>query len=435
MKYLSSNLHVAILVFLCLPMFGQKNLDFPKDINLIKMTDPGVAIVGTDDALYGVNSEGTILWKNEKLKKVEAERVEILPGSELVFVSDKGLLARNRALNVLDGREYANSGTKGENIFGARVIHGTNQLWVMTGPKEVDVWDIDNNQKLYSLKPHNNREIASAKSASLTATFAGMQPITYTESKNAILHLALGHLGRYDLKSGKAQWLFDFKPYKLKGDKGDVASNPGDGFSVMKVDTETGTLYFPLRDMLIAIDMKTGASRWDVKANKTGKVRDMYIIDEGVLVLTYNGLQLIDNGSGNEIWDKPIKIKGADEGLLINDNGTFYMVSKNSVVKIDLENKRAETLTDKVKFQGGDSFKNIEAFESTIVLSGSQNLVSIEKKSGKIINSIYYKKPGPGLVTVAQNMALAAVAFTSTMNSYNINKMRAMTPISSTPPG
>lgn len=410
-----------LLSFWNLTTFAQQSVEFPKDVNLIKMTAPGVAIVGTDDALYGLDNSGKTLWNNEKLRKVEAERVEVLSGSELVFVSDKGLLARNRVLNVLDGREYANSGNKGENIFGARAIHGTNQVWVLSGPKRIDVWDIANNQKMYSIAPHTKLNIAVEKSASLTTTFSGMQPITYTGDKEAILHLTLGHLGRYDLMNGKAKWLFDFKPYKLKADKGDLPSNPSKGFSVMKLDQKTATLYFPLRDILIAVDMKTGQAKWEAKANKTGKIRDMYVIDEGVLVLTLKGLQLIDKQNGTEIWDKPIKIKGAEEGLLLNDEGNFYAVSKNSLVKIDLKNQRTQTLTEKIKFQGGESFNSLEVFDDVIVLSASQNTVSINKHSGQILNSVYYKKPGPGLVTVAQNMALATVALASTMNSYQIN--------------
>jgi hypothetical protein len=401
---------------------GQSNIDLPKDVNLIKMTDPGVAIVGTDDALYGLDRNGKTLWNNEKLRKVEAERVEVLTGSELVFVSDKGLLARNRVLNVLNGQEYANEGVKGANIFGARIVHGTNQLWVLPGGKSVDVWDIANNQKLYSLATPDKSMIAVDKSASLTSTFAGMQPITYTGNKHGILHLALGHLGRYDLMSGKNQWLFNFKAYKPKADKGDIASNPSSGFSVMKVDQASETLYFPFRDMLIAVDMKTGAAKWEPKANKTGKVRDMYVIEEGILVLTLKGLQLIDKQTGAEVWAKPLKIKGAEEGLIINDQGNFYAVSKSSVVKIDLENKRTETLAEKIKFQGGDSFSNFEIIGDAIVLSGKQNAVVVDKNSGQIIKSVFYKKPGPGFLTIAQNLALASVAIASTMNSYNINQ-------------
>ncbi|GAB5532402.1 MAG: hypothetical protein Roseis3KO_41790 [Roseivirga sp.] len=424
MKNLRLTLFVLTLVVLAKMAEAQASKDFPKQVNLVKMTDPGVAVIGTDDALYGLDKAGKVLWDNKKLRKVEENRVEVLSGSELIFVSDKGLLSRNRVINVLDGKEYANTGTKGENIMGARVVHGANQLWVMPGNKQIDVWDIDTNKKLYSLEINAPYGIATDKMASLTATFSGMQPITYTGKKSAILHLGLAHLGNYNLSTGKPIWMFDWKPYKVKkpnGDKGDRASKPSTGSAVMRVDQKAGVLYFPFRTELIAVDIKTGAAKWSPKANKTGKVRDMFITDEGILILTIKGLQLVDKQSGAEKWDKPIKIKGAAEGLLIKDNKDFYIVSKNNLVKVDIAKKSAKTLTEKIKFQGGESFSQIEIIDDMVVLSGSQNIVGIDKTSGKIVYSTYYKAPGAGLVALAQNMVLATVAMASSMNSMNVN--------------
>lgn len=424
MKNLRLTVFILTLVVLANMVVAQASKDFPKQVNLVKMTDPGVAVIGTDDALYGLDKEGTVLWSNEKLRKVEENRVEVLTGSELIFVSDKGILSRNRVINVLNGSEYANTGTKGENIMGARVVHGTNQLWVMPGNKQIDVWDIDTNKKLYSLEINAPYGIATNKMASLTATFSGMQPITYTSKKSAVLHLGLQHLGNYDLTTGKPKWMFNWKPYKVKkpgNGKGDSPSNPSNGYSVMKVDQAEGVLYFPFRSELIAVDINTGAPKWSPKANKTGKVRDMYITEEGVLVLTDKGLQLIDKGSGAEKWSKPIKVKGAAEGLLINDDKDFYIVSKNNLVKVNIAKRTAKTLTEKIKFQGAESFSQIELIEDMVVLSGSQNIVGINKASGKIVYSTYYKAPGTGLVALAQNMVLATVAMASTMNSMNVN--------------
>ncbi len=424
MKNLTTHALTIILFLSSTYCFSQNEKSFPKDVNLIKMTAPGVAIVGTDDALYGLDANGKEIWNNKKLRKVEAERVEVLSGSEMIFVSDKGITSRNRVINVLNGIEYANSGTMGENIMGARIVHGTNQLWVMPGGNQIDVWDIDSNKKLYTLAMNLKYGISVSKSVALTATFSGMQPITYVGGKNAILHLGLGNLGRYDLTNGNVKWLFDFKPYKLKkpdGDKGDRDSNPGRGYAIMKIDQSSNTLYFPFRDILIAVDTETGQPKWDIKANKVGKVRDIFITKEGILILNAKGLQLIDAATGVEKWDKPMKIKGAEEGLLINDGDDFYAVSKGTIVKIDITAKKAETLTEKIKFQGNESFSSFEIFEDLIVLSSKQNIVGIDKNNGKELHSVYYKQPGPSLGTIAQNMVLASIAMASTMQSMSLN--------------
>ena len=61
---------LAILVILTSFVgFAQKTINFPKEVNSIKMTAPGIAIVATDDALYAIDKDGKELWKNKKFKK------------------------------------------------------------------------------------------------------------------------------------------------------------------------------------------------------------------------------------------------------------------------------------------------------------------------------------------------------------------------------
>lgn len=420
----SINLALLIcMIFMAPSTFAQKKVDFPKEVNLVKMTDAGVAIVGTDDALYGIDETGKTVWKNEKLRKVESNRVEILSGSELVFVSDKGM-GRNRVLNVRTGVELANPGKGSSSIFAARIIHGTNQLWVDNGgfkSKEINVWDIESNTHLYTLNS-GQFHLDLNEMANYTSTFAGTQPLLYIGDNDAILHLSTAHLGRFNLNTGKAEWMFDWKPYKVKPDKGFMASQPSRGFANMKVDGESGILYFPFMDQLLAIDSKTGQSLWDPKkGGQTGKVRDMYLTDEGLLILTTKGIQLVNKKSGDFIWDKHIKVKGSDAAILIPGEDTFYTVSKGSIVKLDVASRTATPLTEKIKFDGGESFNSLEEMGDLIVMSSSQNVVAVNKNTGEIIHQTYLKAPGQGVVALAQNIALAAVAAAATMNSYNIN--------------
>ncbi len=419
----------SLLLLYPLAAFSQNwDKDFDKEVNFIKMTEAGIAVVGTDDALYGIDAEGKVRWKNEKLKKVEENRVEVLTGSELIFVSDKGLLARNRAINVLDGREYADSGVKGDNILGASIVHPANMLLVMKSPKSFDAWDIETNKKLWTVGGDIPYGISTEKMASLTATFQGMQPFVYTSKNSAIMHLGLGNLAEYNLQTGQPNWQFDFKPYKLKkpGDgKGDKPSNPSKGYAMMKLDNKSNTLYFPFRDILIAVDAKSGRAKWDVKANKIGQVRDLHIVPQGVLVLNLNGLQLIDPATGAEKWDKPLKVKGAESGLLVQDGDLFYMVSKKYLMEVDVAKKSAKQLTDKIKFEGNESFSSIEMNDDLIILGSSQNIVGINKRSGDIEYQHYFKAPGASFTTIAQNVALAAVATAATMNSQRIGQQNA----------
>lgn len=395
--------------------------ELPGTINLVKMSDAGVAIVGTDDALYGINDEGKILWKNEKLRKVEEERVQILSGTELVFISDKGMLSRNRVLDANTGKEYANSGKKGDNIIGVRVLHGTNQLWALKGTRGINTWDLNTNTLQYSWGRNEiKKDIAIDKMANLTYTFSGAQPILYTGKNSAIIHLSASHLANVNLSIGKDIWRFDWKPFKKAKDAS--ASTLSKGFSAMKIDEETNTLYFPLSDQLIAIDINSGLPKWNPKkGGATGKVLSMYVTKEGVLVLSPKGLQLVDKSSGNLVWKKPIKIKNAIESILIQNGEDFYAISKGSIIKVDVAKKSTKILTEKIKFSGKESFESLEIIDDLIILSASQNVIAFHKNTGKKIHHTYLKAPGASVLTIAQNITLAAVAAAATANSKNIN--------------
>ncbi|APZ46035.1 hypothetical protein BW723_06880 [Polaribacter reichenbachii] len=398
--------------------------DFPGKINLVKMSDAGIAIVGTNDALYGVNDKGEILWENEKLRKVEEERVQILSGTELVFISDKGMLSRNRVLNANTGKEYANSGKKGDNIIGVRVIHGTNQLWTLKGTRGINTWSLDTNTLQYGWGRNEIKsDIAVDKMASLTWSFRGAQPLLYTGKNSAIVHLGLSHLANVDLTTGKDIWRFNWKPYKMKDAKSSTLSN---GFSAMKLDEETNTLYFPFKSQLIALDVNSGTPKWNPKkGGKTGKVLSMFVTKEGVLVLTPKGLQLLDKATGNLVWKKPIKIKNAIESILLQDNHDFFAISKGSIIKIDVANKSTKVLTEKIKFSGKESFQSLEIVDDLIILSASQNVAAFNKNTGEKVHHTYLKAPGSSLLAITQNLVLATVAVAATANSQNINSQNS----------
>jgi hypothetical protein len=394
---------------------AQANKDFPKEINSIKMTATGLAVVATDDALYAIDNTGKEIWKNTKLRKVDATKITVLEGSELIFVVGGFKGGGNRVINVLTGKYYGD----GLDISNARVIHGTNQVWLKTRLHGIYVWDITTYTELYKFEKLDLPYGISDKD-----NFSGVQPITYTGPETGIIHVGLSQLGEYNLLNGEPVWNFDWKPYKVKkpnGDKGDRPSELKRGYAVMKIDNPTNTLYFPFREMLIAVDTKTGKSKWDIKANKIGKVLDIYITDNGIVTRTGNGIQLIDPNTGTTKWDKPIKVKGSG-GILVFNDGFFYVVSKKSIEKVDIANRKSTTLVDKIKFDGGDSFSNLELINGVVILSGSQNLVGVNKESGEILFTTYYKAPGPSLVSIAQNVALAGIAMTATYNSYDNNK-------------
>ena len=422
----TKNLSLTLLaLFISIISFADETVDFQKEVNFIKMTAVGIAVVGTDDALYGIDRNGTQLWKNDKFRKIDEDRVEVLTGSELIIVRGGFKGGGTHVVNVFDGQKIAVEG----DLYGARIAHGVNQVWTNTRFHENYVWDITTNTKLYKQEINLPYGLSSINPGPDRRLFTGEQPITYTGENTAILHLGLGQLGEYDLKTGKAIWEFDWKPYKVKkpnGDKGDRASQPAKGWAVMLLNSNTNTLYFPFRNMLIAVDSKTGKAKWDIKANKVPKIFRMFDTDEGIVIHTADGIDLIDKETGALKWDKSIKVKGSG-GLLINDGSIFYLIAKKSIEKIDVSNRTSKSLSDKIKFEGGGLFTGFELIDNALILTGTQDVVGVDKNTGKLLFSTYYKSPGPSVGDIAKAAAVTAVAVTATMNSYNTNKQNGNT--------
>ena len=409
------NLSLTLLaLFISIISFAEGTVNFPKEVNFIKMTVVGIAIVGTDDALYGIDNTGKELWKNDKFKKLDPHKISVLDGSELILVEGGFRGGGTKIVNVFTGKIQA-----GGDISEARIIHGTNQIWIQTRLHGISVWNIESDVELYKLD-----KVSLPYGVSSKYNFGGSQPVTYTSEETAILHIGLGQLGEYNLVTGEPIWEFNWKPYKVKkpnGDKGDRPSDPGKGWAIMKLDNATNTLYFPFRNILIAIDSKTGKAKWDIKANKLGQIYNIFVTNDGIVVHTAKGIQLIDKGTGNVKWDKPIKVKGSG-GLLVNDGSVLYLVAKKSIEKIDITNRKSTALTEKIKFEGGDVFSSIELIDNTIVLNGSQNVVGVDKTTGKIKFTTYHKAPGASVGDIAKVATLMAVSAAATTNSYNTNK-------------
>jgi len=84
-------LFAFVFIFLGLSYFAKAGTEpkwkasFTSEINWMKVTDVGTLVASTDDGIYGVNpGDGTIVWKNEELKKLNVEAYE--PLSETPFI-------------------------------------------------------------------------------------------------------------------------------------------------------------------------------------------------------------------------------------------------------------------------------------------------------------------------------------------------------------
>lgn len=100
-------------LFLALAGFGQKSnweKNFPGGINFYSVSDAGIFIVGTNDALYGINPEdGKEIWKLPEFKKVTEEAFNPIPFSPLAAIVDRGMMVQHAVINTVTGQVVCNT--------------------------------------------------------------------------------------------------------------------------------------------------------------------------------------------------------------------------------------------------------------------------------------------------------------------------------------
>jgi outer membrane protein assembly factor BamB len=88
---------------------------FPSKVKWYKITDAGVLVVGTNDALYGVNpSDGKEMWKDDDIENIQEENYDPIEGTPYIVLAKKGLIkSSNKIVDVVTGKEVANTKTLG----------------------------------------------------------------------------------------------------------------------------------------------------------------------------------------------------------------------------------------------------------------------------------------------------------------------------------
>ncbi|TAD86626.1 MAG: hypothetical protein EAY75_07765 [Bacteroidetes bacterium] len=85
------------------PKNWEKN--FGGNINFYNLSDAGIFIVGTNDALYGLNPvDGKEIWKLEEFRKISEEAFSAIENSPLAAIVDRGMMVEHAIINTVTGQ-------------------------------------------------------------------------------------------------------------------------------------------------------------------------------------------------------------------------------------------------------------------------------------------------------------------------------------------
>ena len=397
--------------------------EYPKEINWMMVSDAGILILGTDEALYGVNPEtGEELWKQEDQKKIDREYVEVIDVTPVILVTRKGLRNEAVAINTLTGEAIFS--TKDYNFMpmhGAMPVYDnlTFLLAGVEGKSRSTFYNVDmatgevNWKQDEWLGPKSGDPQLVALNQEKTFSKLGLignQYVVFDTDNTFFAHLANGHLAKYDMRTGEMIWQANFKDYKVKP-KPEGASSIAYGYAQMRYNEANNTLYVPISNSLVALNADDGSFVWGEKPEDLkGKVSNMEFIDEGILVKTTGEkpiITLLDYNTGEPLWDKEFK-KFQDNGVVLFEEDKILLLTGNDLYEIKPVNGEYERVAKNIKFKGEDPMM-MSIVEDVLVFTANQNIMGMDPDTYEVIYQEYYAAPGLGALEIV-GRALAAAA-------------------------
>jgi hypothetical protein len=349
---------VLILQLVSTALMAQKPADwqknFPSKINWYKVSDAGVLLVATKDALYGLSPEGQEIWKADDIENIKESNLDIIENTPYIVLVKSGLIkGTNKVVDVVTGKIVFNTGDNGlANVTKRLYLPKSNKLIFYGGGNAglmLMMIDLNTGQKVWEqtkIFEKNSEQIVSE---------AG-------ELNDAVLIATNKRIYKLNKSTGEEVLNIDIKsdmpvmaPPKKKGGMFGGFKAMGNAFSGNKEEAnemqtitsadffqhkEDNAFYFWNQDVLTKFDVATGKEMWkrfelpspiayvlhdsrgmliataekrqeDVaKANKGGGGLLGKLKSKNAAGKNRASLYLIDPATGEEKWNSDIDLKG-----------------------------------------------------------------------------------------------------------------------------
>ena len=296
---------VTGILFTSLFSMAQKATDwtknFPSKIKWYKITDAGILVVGTNDALYGVSpSDGKEVWKIDQIENIQEENYDPIEGTPYIVLAKRGLFKSvNNIVDVVTGKITVNTKDLGLAAVTKRIylmksnsvlFYGTGS----TGKPTLMMVNLGSGQKVWEqskLFEKNSEQIVSE---------AG-------ETADGIFIATTRNIYKLNKQSGEALYSIDMKsdlpmaapPKEEKKGLGGMFKVPQFGKAIDKganeqatmtsadffQKDEPGIIHFWNQDILTAFNVSDGKEVWK-RVELPSPVTNIIYDTHGMLVAT-----------------------------------------------------------------------------------------------------------------------------------------------------
>jgi outer membrane protein assembly factor BamB len=195
-----------------------------------------------------------------------------------------------------------------------------------------------------------------------------------------------------DYKTGQQKW----EPVKLSGDITAIKLT-GNNLAVASAK-ESG------KNMVNVININTGKPLASSALKVSGSVRDIRMIDKGLIYRTSEETNIQDINSGKDLWPSSLSYKGG--GLGVDKGNQTYIWGSGKLYVLSHSDGTYKPLGNGVKFGGDEQPTAIELREKGILLSSDQNMALFDF-DGNLLYHVYQK--APGISTFGKIMNAAAI--------------------------
>lgn len=283
-----------------LAMQAQSSTDwtktFPSAIKWYRITDAGILVVGTKDALYGVNPpDGKEIWKIDQIENIQEENYDPIEGTPYIVLAKRGLTKSvNNIVDVATGKWIADSKALGIQVITKRIhlmknnavlFYGTNR----NGKPVIMMVSLATGDKLWEqtkLFEKNSEEIVSEAGEVSDGIFIATNRNIYKLNKQTgdILY-------SIDMKSDKPQVApkakksgFGFPQFGRAIDK-----DANEQQTITSADffqrEDPNVIYFWNQDILTAFNVADGKEIWE-RVELPSPITNILYDTRGILIAT-----------------------------------------------------------------------------------------------------------------------------------------------------
>jgi len=407
--------------------------EFDRAVEWQKLSDAGYLVVGTKEALFGLDpATGETVWQLDQFKKMPEDFLEMLPGTQFGVITYKGGLlgfgTTTYLVDMIDGRilwdtsgiELANcSGQFFMPSLGGLLLFGVNK----GGAPVACLVELASGRRLWEQEKFFGKAVPPMFSISdekklRMAVMGNQEPLPLPGGDFLELTSAAG-LRRVRGADGAIVWT---SPLKIK-----TVPAPRSGYAPLTLSADGATVYVPHERFLHAVRVADGALLWEKPEKLRGGVQQIEVTPAGVVCKggwaggikkPKDFITVLDPATGVERWKKPFKDLDNATTFAVRE-GRIVLYADRTLFSIGIADGDVRELADKIKLGDGELPTALELRDEGYLLRGSQNLLLFDF-DGREVYHAYHKAPQASLLAkVASTAAIMAVNAASAANAYS----------------